>query len=520
MKRTIMLSIFSTLFSVFAFGQSDDVSKLIPLNELGAGTYKGHTGGLYPNGSNSMPSAFYNDAVAVAESVQPLNTQGNPDASGKIVFLALGASTIAMFGNGLETNLPKTEGINKKIAYVNSGIGGQDFSDILNTSANFWKVIDGRLSSAGLSKNQVQILWIQEDDLRNHDNDLDNRGDALVDDYIQLMHICKNRYPNLKIVYMTGRHTTAFMGPDGKDQHREPKAYINGWACKWLIEKQIHGDADLRFKGAGANSALIMWGPYFWTQGDKPRSDGYTWTPSMVKPDGVHPTEAGIQKVSMDLINFWRTDPVSQLWFMAEPGTVPDVPTEEPSEPTAENDVAKVMDLMINGTVVNSIAFADITEKFKLYVTKDSVQVMKSKEKRAESVAVQIDEPGIYMYTIKDQCDREISGNFSLDDRLQVIRPKESGSSGEEDMNMPAWLLNGNNKIQKLNRLMGGEGTVKAVITDMSGKTLLELTDILNKHTDLNALLEPGDYIMHFYRANGSEITLPEGMKESFHVRY
>lgn len=56
-------------------------------------------------------------------------------------------------------------------------------------------------------------------------------------------------------------------------------------------------------------------GTLFWTQGDKPRADGYTWNKQLVSNDGVHPTDAGIQRVSKDLVDFWSIDPVSQLWF-------------------------------------------------------------------------------------------------------------------------------------------------------------------------------------------------------------
>ena len=165
MTRIIMLSILSSFFTLFAKAQSADVSQLPPLTELGTGTFKGHQGGLYPNGSNTMPPEFYNDAVTIAASIKPLDKNGNADVNGEIGLVALGASTVAMFSKGIEKMLPKSNGINKELNFVNCGIGGQDMSDIMNPEANFWSVNDARVKAAGMTLDQVQIIWFQEDHL-------------------------------------------------------------------------------------------------------------------------------------------------------------------------------------------------------------------------------------------------------------------------------------------------------------------------------------------------------------------
>ena len=97
MTRIIMLSILSSFFTLFAKAQSADVSQLPPLTELGTGTFKGHQGGLYPNGSNTMPPEFYNDAVPIAASINPLDKHGNADVNDEIGLVALGASTVTLF---------------------------------------------------------------------------------------------------------------------------------------------------------------------------------------------------------------------------------------------------------------------------------------------------------------------------------------------------------------------------------------------------------------------------------------
>ncbi|MFZ1633261.1 MAG: hypothetical protein WAT43_05250 [Chitinophagales bacterium] len=517
MKRIFMLSIFSVISGFFLRGQGVDVKTLPPLDELGTGTFEGKQGGLYPNGSNSMPKAFYDDAVAMANSIQPLNAEGKPDPNGKIGLVTIGASTVAMFSKGLEDMVPQYKGVNKELTFVNCGIGGQDLSDIMEPTANYWKVIDARLKESGLSFDQVQVIWFQEDNLRNRENGVEARGKQLVDDFAYMVRFCKKHYPNLKLFYVTGRHTTEFMPPEGKDKHREPKAYINGWACKWLIEKQINGDKDLAYKGENAVAPLVLWGPYFWTQGDKPRADGYTWNKQLVSNDGVHPTDAGIQRVSKDLVDFWSTDPVSQLWFLENPAG---------AKPVAEEDY---MHVMINKTVVENIMYSNIGERFRIAVVKDSVVVFKDdKAKRSENFNVEIKEPGEYKFVINDEADHAIAGKFIIDEDMDVKVPAETTESASTevkpgkviDPNAPAWVVNGTNKLPKLERIMRGHDTVKAVVLDGSGKVLLEIEDVLNKHTDLNELLERGEYAMKFYDADGTEIPLPEEFNSSVRIKY
>src|ERR1041385_3937763 len=59
----------------------------IPLNELGSAHYLGFAGGLYPNGKNSPPSTYEEVGVALGRTVQPVDKDGKPSVSGKIVML-------------------------------------------------------------------------------------------------------------------------------------------------------------------------------------------------------------------------------------------------------------------------------------------------------------------------------------------------------------------------------------------------------------------------------------------------
>ena len=63
-----------------------------PLNDLGAGTYLGFEGGLYENGTNQPPADHLSVGLARKALVRPLDTNGSPSATGKIVLLSIGMS--------------------------------------------------------------------------------------------------------------------------------------------------------------------------------------------------------------------------------------------------------------------------------------------------------------------------------------------------------------------------------------------------------------------------------------------
>jgi lysophospholipase L1-like esterase len=75
--------------------------------------------------------------------------------------------------------------------------------------------------------------------------------------------------------------------------------------------KQL-ADADL----GDARSPLLLWGPYLWADGVKPRKgDGLNWQRSDFVSDGTHPSDTGRQKVADQLLRFFKTDPFARTWF-------------------------------------------------------------------------------------------------------------------------------------------------------------------------------------------------------------
>ena len=48
------------------------------------------------------------------------------------------------------------------------------------------------------------------------------------------------------------------MPADAKVKHMEPRAYLNGWGTKFVIERQINGDPELSFKGPDAKAPIAV----------------------------------------------------------------------------------------------------------------------------------------------------------------------------------------------------------------------------------------------------------------------
>lgn len=177
-----------------------------------------------------------------------------------------------------------------------------------------WTEAERRLKAAGVTPKQVQAVWIK---LANPGprGDLAEHGKKLQDDTRKVLQLAKQRFPNLHIAYLSSRiyggHATTGLNP-------EPYAYEGSFAVRWLIQEQIKGAAELNFDaGKGAvKSPLLLWGPYLWADGVKPRkSDNLTWEREDLSGDGTHPSESGRKKVAEQLLKFFKSDSTAKGWF-------------------------------------------------------------------------------------------------------------------------------------------------------------------------------------------------------------
>jgi hypothetical protein len=517
--KTVVVAMFVFCLSAKTVSGQSDISDLIPIDDLGSAKYAGYTGGLYPNGGNTAPPSFLNDAIAFANSIKPLNSKGSPDNNGKIGLVTIGASTVAMFSDGIEKLIYEIQGLNPAIVFVNGGIGGQDLNKIYDQQGKYWLTVESRVRSAGLSNAQVQVVWLQEDDLKDQSAAFPGRAEKLADDFTYVVQNLKIRYPNLKFVYLTARHTTLWMPEDAKAKHKEPRAYINGWATKFFIERQINGAPELAYKGEDAKSPMLLWGPYFWTQGDKPRNDGYTFSNKFLNADGVHPNELGKIKVAKDILDFWANDPVSQLWFLANPASVQLADVKD-NQPDVLPD--SYLRLFIMGSEIEKIDRTKLTGNIRLLFLQDTTVVSNATYLTSDSINITGFLPGTYTYVLKDEADFISSARFAVGEDL--IARKVDTQMDKKPKNLvgpdePAWFINGQNKLPKLIRILGGDQVVNAVFTTPDGTVVLTVEDALHKHTNVNELIASGQYVLTFYDVNGNKVDVQREIPEYIRIK-
>jgi hypothetical protein len=61
----------------------------------------------------------------------------------------------------------------------------------------------------------------------------------------------------------------------------------------------------------------LAWGPYLWANGATPRSDGLTYVPADFATDNTHPSTGARQKVGAMLLDFMKTSPHANCWFLS-----------------------------------------------------------------------------------------------------------------------------------------------------------------------------------------------------------
>jgi len=290
---------------------------LIPLTDL-TGDYKGEDGGLYGKGQNVPPPELAAAAKAQTTKIQPLDAQGKPSPDGKIVLLSIGMSNTT---GEFSTFIPIANadpGKSPKLVIVDGAQGGQSADKIAVPNAPFWGIIDQRLQAAGVTPQQVQVLWVKEaipQPKEGFPAEMIKLKNFLIDD----IHIAQSRYPNLQIAYLSSRvyggYATTSLNP-------EPYAYESAFADRWVIEAQMKGEPTLNYDATKGEvkAPLLLWGPYLWADGVKGRrTDNLVWNKEDFGQDGTHPSRtSGCQKVAGLLLGFFKTDPNTQIWFLGK----------------------------------------------------------------------------------------------------------------------------------------------------------------------------------------------------------
>jgi hypothetical protein len=295
-----------------------DGTQLLPIDQLGTGSYLGYPGGLYPGGVNTMPADHLASGVSIAQSIQPLDVNGLPNSAGKYVFLAFGTSAAKYEFDEFLNMIPAYPKLNPSLVIV-EGAQGTETMQKLTTSlgAGIWNnILNFALPQAGVTANQVVAAWVEGDDLFLPAFP----GDAqqLQGEFETFAHQLLGYFPNLKLLYFAPRIYGGYSNGISNN-NPEPGPYDQGFAIQWTIADQINGNPSVNFD---PNQGTVMapwfgWAEYYWGNGLTPRPDGLSWACPDFKPDGYHPEKPGDLKVVGRLLDFLINDPTAAPWFLA-----------------------------------------------------------------------------------------------------------------------------------------------------------------------------------------------------------
>jgi hypothetical protein len=307
------------------------------LTDLAANQYRGFQGGLYPSGSNTVPTDHAAEGRRRAALVQPRALDGQPSPNGRIVLLSIGMSntTQEFCAAGGYTTCDAWTFVGQaradadvdrqRLELLNGARGGQTAAAWMSaTSPEYDRIRDSGLAPLGLSERQVQIVWVKIANAGPTVRLPAANADAftLAAQHGSVIRALQMRYPNLQLVFLSSR---IYAGFATTALNPEPYAFESGLAVKWVIESQIaqvRGTQPTVPVAAGTldyrtGLPWIAWGPYLWADNaQKPRSDGLFWVREDFQSDGTHPARSGEEKVGRQLLEFFKTSPFTRCWFV------------------------------------------------------------------------------------------------------------------------------------------------------------------------------------------------------------
>jgi hypothetical protein len=270
---------------------------LVPLTDMGRRRYRGYRGGLYPAGRNRPTTAYLRKGLAASRQIRPID--------GKIVLLSIGMSNATAEFAAFKRLADRDTAKNPNLTIVDGAQDGWD-AERVKSQPEYWDLVDAKLVAAEMSANQVQAVWLKES-IAGEDRRFPRDAHALQADLRTILRAMKNRYPNLRMVYLSSR---TYGGYAITGTNPEPAAYDSGYAVRGVIQDRMAG----KIKGP-----WLAWGPYLWTDGLRGRNDGLVWACDDVDDDGTHPSKTGVQKVASLLLTFFKTDPTARRWFARSP---------------------------------------------------------------------------------------------------------------------------------------------------------------------------------------------------------
>lgn len=296
----------------------------VDLPDLGTGTYLGSEGGLYPGGSNDRPADHEADGLALANSIVPLDSNGNYDPNGKYVLLSIGVSISRTLFAQYQATEQVDPTLNPNLVIVDGAIDGTDSPNYASFTDGSWQtILNFYLPYQNVTAQQVVAVWMMDPRSQPsgvYPSDMFQQESDMIS-ALQNMQIY---FPNLKLAYLESMHYGGY-AVNNPEILPEPYAYETGFAVQTVIADQINGQANLNYNPANGPvvAPWLSWGTYDWANGMTAdskalaASSGLEWSCADLGPDGVHASTVGAQKDAALLTSFFKSDETAEPWYLA-----------------------------------------------------------------------------------------------------------------------------------------------------------------------------------------------------------
>ncbi len=332
-RRAVLAAIVALVTAAPSFAiATQDCSRTslgqFPLDDLAGASYLGFEGGLYPGATNAIPADHLRAGRTIAERLEPLGPDGQPAADGIVGFAAIGFSFTHQVFEVFQQLAQDDAEMAPRLVAIDATWRGRNLEDLRDPANDYWtEGVPQRLAEAGVTAAQIQVVWIMEGE-REMPAAFPDHVDLIADDWTALLHNLLADLPNVKLAYLTPVHWQgyAWFAPD-----EEPSYFEQGFAVREVIARQLAGAPELQWDPelGPCVAPWIAWGPYFWSDGSEPRSDGlhldcddYSW-------DGSHLDVSGQQVLGARLRHFVKADPACTRWSVvagaAPAGRIADV---------------------------------------------------------------------------------------------------------------------------------------------------------------------------------------------------
>src|SRR6185437_13200114 len=149
------------------------------------------------------PPQHLQAGVKAAAAIVPLDAEGGPSPGGKIVLMSIGFSNPSIEFPAFQKRVAEDADVNPHLVTVNGCVESQAAHMIADPNAGYWNTVDQRMAAANVTREQVEAIWLKE--VNPGANAWESELKRLHDDYVSILHILHERFPNVKTTYVTSR---------------------------------------------------------------------------------------------------------------------------------------------------------------------------------------------------------------------------------------------------------------------------------------------------------------------------